>query len=326
MIIRKILFITTLVSVIFCGGKVGTSIFRWAEIETGTRAVGMAGSQVASGNGVYAIPYNPATLGFVEKSQIFISKAQYLAGITHNTIAYGTKVSPSDYVGVHLYYLDSGSMQETNEDGLTGQNFKYTGLALRVAYAKQVTDRLKLGGNFKFLRESTTSADLTMSSIGFDIGSNFETGIAGMTLGMCISNFGPEGRYTGDGLDITDEDTEDTQKETQYYPMPLTFRVGLKNDVISANKENSFVYNPDHRLTLSIDAINPLDYELYASMGVEYGWNEMVFVRTGTHLGHDMAGFTFGAGVLWQNIAFDIAYADYGKLLSTWQAGISFKF
>ena len=139
MIARKILLITTLVSVIFCGGKVGTSIFRWAEIETGTRAVGMAGSQVASGNGVYAIPYNPATLGFVEKSQIFISKAEYLAGISHNTIAYGTKVSPSDYVGVHLYYLDSGSMQETNEDGLTGQNFKYTGLALRVAYAKPVS-------------------------------------------------------------------------------------------------------------------------------------------------------------------------------------------
>ena len=165
-----------------------------------------------------------------------------------------------------------------------------------------------------------------MSSIGFDIGSNFETGIAGMTLGMCISNFGPEGRYMGDGLDITDEETEDTQKETQYYPMPLTFRVGLKNDVISANKENSFVYNPDHRLTVSIDAINPLDYELYASMGIEYGWNEMVFVRTGTHLGLDTAGFTFGAGVLWQNIAFDVAYADYGILKSTWQAGISFKF
>ena len=35
------------------------------------------------------------------------------------------------------------------EDGLTGQNFNYTGLALRVAYAKQVTDRLKLGGNFR---------------------------------------------------------------------------------------------------------------------------------------------------------------------------------
>ena len=231
MIAKKILLITTLVSFIFCEDNAGTAIFRWAEIETGTRAVGMAGSQVASGNSVSAIPYNPASLGFVEKSQIFVSKASYLAGISHNTIAYGTKVSPSDFVGVHLYYLDSGNMPEADEDGLTGQNFKFTGLALRVAYAKQMTDRLKLGGTLKFLRESTTSADLTMSSVGFDIGSNFDTGIFGMTLGMCISGFGPEGRYIGDGLDIIDGDTEDTQMETQYFPMPLTFRVGLKNDV-----------------------------------------------------------------------------------------------
>ena len=326
MLSKKILLFITLTTFIFCSGKVGTSIFRWAEIETGTRAVAMAGSQVASGNGVYAIPYNPATLGFVEKSQIFVSKADYLAGISHNTIAYGTKISSSDFIGVHLYYLDSGKMQETNEDGLTGQSFKYTGLTLRVAYAKQITDRLKLGANFKFLRESTTSSDLSMSSIGFDIGSNFDTGIAGMTLGMCISNFGPEGRYTGDGLDIVDEDSEDTQKETQYYPMPLTFRVGLKNDIMSNDPEKSAMYNPDHRLTLSIDAINPLDYELYASMGMEYAWSEMVFVRTGMHLGHDTAGVTFGGGLLWKNIALDFAWADYSILESTWQAGISFKF
>ena len=87
MMIKKILLIITLCSFVFSGGKVGTSIFRWAEVETGTRAVGMAGSQVASGNNISAIPYNPASLGFVEKSQIFVSKASYLAGISHNTIS-----------------------------------------------------------------------------------------------------------------------------------------------------------------------------------------------------------------------------------------------
>ena len=324
MIIKKILLTLTFFSLIFCGGKVGTSIFRWAEIETGTRAVSMAGSQAASGNGVYAIPYNPASLGFIEKSQVFISKASYLAGTSHNTIAYGTKITPSDYFGVHLYYFDSGSMNETNEDGPTGQTFKYKGLAARIAYARQMTDRLKLGANIKFLRESSSSADLSMSSMAFDIGSNFNTGIYGMVLGMCISNFGPEGRYSGTGLDITDEDTEDTQKKTDYFPMPLTFRVGLKNDIIGS--DDSFIEMPIHRLTVSMDAINPLDYDLYGSMGLEYAWNEMVFARSGMHLGHDTAGFTFGAGILYKNISLDFAYADYSILESTWQFGLNLKF
>ena len=65
-----------------------------------------------------------------------------------------------------------------------------------------MTDRLNLGATFKVLNESVTSGDLSMTGVGFDIGSNFDTGIYGMVLGMCISNFGPEARYMGDGLDV----------------------------------------------------------------------------------------------------------------------------
>ena len=42
-------------------------------------------------------------------------------------------------------------MQETTEvdGGFTGQTFKFKGLLTRLTYAKQITDRLKLGGTFK---------------------------------------------------------------------------------------------------------------------------------------------------------------------------------
>ena len=91
---------------------------------------------------------------------------------------------PSDYVGIHLYYFDSGEMKETTEidGGYTGQGFKFKGFVTRLTYTKQLTDRLKLGGNFKYINEQTTSADLSMSSVAFDIGSNFDTGIFGNIL------------------------------------------------------------------------------------------------------------------------------------------------
>ena len=75
MINKKIFFILILTTTIFSTGKVGTAVYRWAEIETGARAIAMAGSQVASGNGVYAVPYNPANLGFINGSEIYVSKA-----------------------------------------------------------------------------------------------------------------------------------------------------------------------------------------------------------------------------------------------------------
>ena len=223
--IRKILLILTLTSFILCSNNAGTAMFRWGEIETGTRALGMAGSQVASGQGISSLPYNPVNIAFTHKSEVFISKSAYLVNTSHNTIAYATKLTPSDYLGVHLYYFDSGEMNETTEqaNGETGQKFKYLGLILRTAYAKQLTDRLKLGVTVKFIRENTTSADLSSTSLALDFGSNFNTGLFGGTvLGMSITNIGPDARYVGSGLDIVPMDDDlpsEEQKKTEYFPV-----------------------------------------------------------------------------------------------------------
>ena len=77
MISRKLLFIFLLLTFAYSGAKVGTAIFRWAEIETGTRAIGMAGSQVASGNDISALPYNPASICFINKNELFSSSSKY---------------------------------------------------------------------------------------------------------------------------------------------------------------------------------------------------------------------------------------------------------
>lgn len=324
MITRKILFTFLFLTLAFSGAKVGTSIFRWAEIETGTRAIGMAGSQVASGNDISALPYNPASICFINKNEIFSSSSSYLAGTKHYTMAYGTKVTSSDFVGVHLFIFDSGDMPEAvaieGQESLTGKMFKFQGLAARLSYGRQMTDRLNLGATFKVLNESVTSADLSMTGIGFDIGSNFDTGIYGMVLGMCISNFGPEARYMGDGLDVPASDeggSQDEQRKTESHPMPLTFRVGLENKILESDV---------HNLTVSVDAINPLDYDLYGTMGAEYSFNNLAFARLGIHLGHDTAGISFGGGVDYQNFTIDFAFSSYDILETHTQFGLGYKF
>ena len=324
MISRKLLFIFLLLTFAYSGAKVGTAVFRWAEIETGTRAIGMSGSQVASGNDISALPYNPASICFINKNELFSSSSNYLAGTKHYTMAYGTKVTSSDYVGLHLFIFDSGDMPEAvaieGQESLTGKMFKFQGLAARLSYGRQMTDRLNLGATFKVLNESVTSGDLGMTGVGFDIGSNFDTGIYGMMLGMCISNFGPEARYMGDGLDVPASDegeSQDEQKKTDYHPMPLTFRVGLQNNLYD---------DGTHKVSISADAINPLDYDLYGTFGAEYSFSNMAFARFGSHLGHDTAGISFGGGVNYRNFTIDFAWSDYGILESHTQFGLGYKF
>ena len=88
--------------------KVGTCAGNWLKLETGTRAIGMGGAHVAAGNGIYAAPYNPASIGFISGSETFFSRTNYVAEITHNVLGYATKLTPTDFIGVHLFYMDSG--------------------------------------------------------------------------------------------------------------------------------------------------------------------------------------------------------------------------
>ena len=304
--------------------KVATCAANWLKIESGVKGISMGGSQVASGSGISGIFYNPASIAFTKSSEVYYSKSYYLAGISHNTLGYVTQISSSDYLGLYLFYLDSGEMEVTtviSPDG-TGEMFNVLDLSVRFLYGKQLTDRLRIGAAVKYFREDIYTAQ--MQSLVIDLGSNFDTGMYGFILGMSVSNFGPEVQYEGDALDVTVDDdiavVGKLSKITNKFPVPLTFRIGLSNDVIGGGEESV------HRLTFSADAINPIDYTVYGGVGFEYSWRDIAFVRGGTRLYHDTAGLSLGGGLKWSMFAVDYAYVNYGILEETHQFGISLKF
>ena len=304
--------------------KVGTSAANWLKVESGTRGIAMGGSQVASGRGISGAYYNPASIAFIEGSEVYYSKSNYLAGITHNTIGYGTRLTPTDYFALHLFYLDSGDMEVTTvpSPNGTGEMFNVLDISLRLIYGKQLTDRLRIGGSIKYIREEIYT--MQMQSFVFDLGSNFNTGIYGLKLGMSVSNFGPDVQFTGEGLNKVVPDSTDISgklsKITQKFSVPLVFRLGIEKYLIGEDEESI------NRLTVSADAINPIDYTVYVGIGAEYSWNNMAFIRGGTHLFHDTAGLSLGGGLKWSMVVVDYAYVNYGVLKETHQFGISLNF
>ena len=304
--------------------KVGTSAANWLKVESGTRGIAMGGSQVASGRGISGAYYNPASIAFIEGSEVYYSKSNYLAGITHNTIGYGTRLTPTDYFALHLFYLDSGDMEVTTvpSPNGTGEMFNVLDISLRLIYGKQLTDRLRIGGSIKYIREEIYT--MQMQSFVFDLGSNFNTGIYGLKLGMSVSNFGPDVQFTGEGLNKVVPDSTDISgklsKITQKFSVPLVFRLGIEKYLIGEDEESI------NRLTVSADAINPIDYTVYVGIGAEYSWNNMAFIRGGTHLFHDTAGLSLGGGLKWSMVTVDYAYVNYGILKETHQFGISLNF
>ena len=311
--------------------KVATAAANWLKLETGTRAIGMGGAYTAAGNDVTGIPYNPASISFVTGSQGFLSTTDYFAGISYNVLGYATNMSGVDYAGVHIFSLNSGEMDETTPDfpDGTGNKFEMKGMCLRATYGRRVTNRLRIGVTAKYISE--TIYRTSMQSFAIDIGSHFDTGLYGFLLGMSINNLGPEVKYDGDGIEFECEDTTPTgycAQITEFFPLPLTFRLGLANYLMGP--ESKIIPTKNHRLLMSIDAINPIDYTLYGAMGMEYAYADMFFVRAGTHFGHDTADMSLGAGLQINtkvfSVGLDYAYVNYGILDYTHQFGLNFKF
>ena len=312
--------------------KVATSAANWLKLETSARAIGMGGTFVASGRGVAGIPYNPSSIGFIEKSEAYFSAVNYLAGIQHGVFTFGTRITPSDFAGFHIFYLNSGKMAVTNEyypDG-TGEDFSVISMAVRGTYARRLTDRLKVGASLNYIRDQIYEAG--MQTVSFDLGSNFDTGIYGVILGMSITNFGPEVQYNGESLHITVPDTIDVDervsKITDKFPLPLVFRLGIENEVMGPN--SVFIKNPVHSLRFSIDGIKPSDYDVYGGVGLEYGWQGLAFVRGGMHLNHDTAGLSLGGGLNLRlgrmALTVDYAFVDYDVLKITHQVAMGLRF
>ena len=327
---QKYIFLIILMSVSFAQTyreipdvvtKVATSVGNWLKLETDARAIGMGGAQVAAGEGVSSIPYNPASIAFLKGSQLYYSRTNYVADITHSSMAYGTQLTPNDYFAVHFFQVNSGLMDVTNAyypDG-TGEQFDVTGMSFRGTYAKIMTDRLKVGFSFKYIQEDIHTT--RMKTVAVDIGSNFNTGIYGFVLGMSISNFGLDGQFHGEGLDQQVADTVSVdgklQKVTEKFPLPMAFRLGLKKTIAIDS------YN---QIILAIDGTNPIDYTVNGNVGLEYAWRKIAFIRFGTHLAHDTASFTAGAGIRIGNINIDYAFASFSVLNDTHQFGFRFGF
>lgn len=312
--------------------KVATCAANWLKLETGTRPIAMGGAYTAAGNDISGIPYNPASLAFIENQAVFLSQTKYIADITYNVIGYGRNISGADFFGIHIFSLDSGPMDVTTEDVPegTGEQFKVTGICLRATYARRLTDRLRVGFTGKYIREDIYTT--YMQSFAFDIGSNFNTGIYGFVLGMSITNLGPEVQFGGEGLEVelTEEwmQNGNLTKVTESFPLPMTFRIGFMNEIIG--KDSELIKSKNHKLIMAIDGINARDYVLYGAIGLEYSWRDIAYIRFGNRLGHDTAKWSIGGGFdiggKKFSVGLDYAYVNYSILTYTHQFGLNFEF
>ena len=319
---------------VFAQSKTGSSAAPFLNVAIGARPIAMGGAFSATANDVSALYWNPAGVSRIAGSEAMFSYSTWFADINYNWSGAAINLGGMGTVGLSVTYLDYGSMEVTTlaeQDG-TGQMFDANDIALGLTYAYNLTDKFSIGGTAKYIEQRIWNSSAT--SVAFDLGVLYYSDIMGLRIGASISNFGSDMSLSGKDLLVQhdiDLQIEGNNEQilatlnTDSYPLPLLFRIGLAMDVIKIE---------DHVVSIGIDALHPNDNDESLNVGLEYVLYDLIALRGGyksLFLDNTEEGLTLGVGIKYNfapglGFYFDYAYQDFGIFENTQHFTLGLRF
>jgi opacity protein-like surface antigen len=312
--------------------KTGTTAAQFLKIGMGTRSIGMGGAYVALSDDIYSMYWNPGGLAKVYSGSATFSHIQWIADIGIDYAAVSYELQGFGTIGLNITTLgiDDIAVRTTDEPEGTGEKYSAGDLSIGLCYARNLTDRFSIGFSAKYLREYIWHMSAT--GFAFDVGMIYTSPFFdGLRLGASITNFGPKMKLDGRDTYLiyyagaANENVVNAEYQLDGYELPLQFKIGLSSDVIKQEQI---------RLTACLDAVHPNDNTEYLNSGVEFAWNEMIFLRAGYKSIFEKnteQGLTGGIGLDYRissglSVVMDYAYLDFGRLNAVHYISVGVKF
>lgn len=275
----------------------GRDAFDFLKISPISRAVGVGGAYTALGDDVGAIFYNPAGLASVLTSELNFTYLSLYQSINYEFIAFAYPVeaalpSVGGTVAVSVNLLQPGSLQRTNDSGVTVGTFSSADSVFTFAYARAFGSNVHFGMSVKYIQQQID----TIQSALFDV----DAGIVvlppfdGMRIGISLKNMGAQ---------------------ASGFNLPFSLNAG-----ISYRRYELFSEQDDGALTVeTVFPLQPIEDQLGMRAGCEYNFKwvgSRATLRAGyTFLDNSLSGvgLTLGAGygldLTGTVLFFDYAYA-----------------
>ena len=303
-------------------------------IEPGSRSGGLGCAYVAMADDGFATYWNTGAMAFNRKTQFALMHSNWLGDAVPDIyleyLPWNQYFNGIGNIGIDLLFDSLGEQIRTNEQGEELEPFSSFEFALGFAYGYQLTPKIGLGTNFKFIysslapsgtgeQESSTSG--TGMSFAFDFGLKVkDLFIDNLDFGLNIQNIGPNITYIN---------------EDQADPLPLNWRMGISYHVFNY-KYNKVTINADMNKLLANDdfflarigtAWFDENYKdelrsIITNVGMEYDYFDLLSVRGGyiNDQEGEIKGFSFGMGVHHvfssiYRVSVDMAFQRGGQLV-----------
>ena len=276
-----LLIILVSTSLLVAQDKTATTGPAFLSIPSNARGTAMGGAFTAISDDENSLFWNPGGLAQVKRNIASFSNTTAFVDTRYQDFSAAFYLGTNGTVGIKAMILNYGDIDVTtinNPEG-TGERINPMDISMSVTYSRYLTTAFSFGITGKYVNQRISSSEA--NGVGVDLGILYKSDFKNLRIGMSITNFGTDMQMMGDDLtqaiDIDADNNGNNNRlggylNTNQWPMPLNFRVGLAMDVL----ESKF-----NKLTLAIDAKHPSDNSEAPDLGFEYGFRNMIFLRGG---------------------------------------------
>ena len=267
---------------------------RSLDIQPGGRQNAMGAAGVALiGDATGATWWNPAALGFADRSAVQLTYAQLVPGLASDvSYNFGTYVQPIKgwgAFGVGVVFLSYGRSQGTDEQGHDTGEFGSNEFSPALYGGTRILNDLAVGAAVKWIRIQLAPDNLSGvgTTFGLDLAALYRVPAAHLNLGVNVQNLGPSVTFIN---------------EDQASPLSRNVKVGFAWEAYN-DKQWKITTVGDFNQSLVTD-----QFRTYHP-GVEVAYDSQVALaaRGGWYsdpLG-DISGITFGMGLRWKSLDID---------------------
>lgn len=279
--------------------RIGTAGASELRIPVGTRSMALGGAVVSDASGAEALFYNPAGIAVGEGTDIFFDHMGYLNSMKVEYVGL-TSHAMGGVIGVSFKALQVGDIIVTTEDAPdgTGEISSPVFSVAQVAFAKQMTDHVRVGGSFSVVSERVLQESAT--GLAFDFGFQYNPLWKGLNFGFTMKNIGPNMRFAGSDLERSHPANNGNPQTSPYFLTSQTATFELPSYVsFGASK----VWDLGAASKFSLGTVyqnNNFSSDEYR-FGGEYIWNDALSLRGG-YVTSAQVGYLYdwSAGAGWQ--------------------------